>query len=167
MIDIPPRTLILTVFLTGAAAGDSYSGKIRNYWILPACIAGLLNGINAPGVYSGFLSYFPKGAMKIFPWNFMQFLLTLAVLFPLWYIRALGAGDIKTLAALALWFPMKEFWRCVFASFVISAAIGAARIAAENVRSAETCSARPGKLHTIHFALPILISFLLHLGGAF
>ena len=44
MIDIPPRTLILTVFLTGAAAGDSYSGKIRNYWILPACIAGLLNG---------------------------------------------------------------------------------------------------------------------------
>ena len=148
MIDIPPRTLILTVFLTGAAAGDSYSGKIRNYWILPACIAGLLNGINAPGVYSGCL-------------------LTLAVLFPLWYIRALGAGDIKTLAALALWFPMKEFWRCVFASFVIGAAIGAARIAAENVRSAETCSARPGKLHTIHFALPILISFLLHLGGAF
>ena len=170
--------VILVLLLFFAAVWDYYRGKIPNIFILAGCSYGI-----------AFLLYYE---------NFLQFLpgifFPIIVLFPLYKIGVIGAGDIKLFSMLGFYFPFRESIFCIFMAFLIGAFISLiSLIRYENLgkRMAYLFSylkecfylghfryyylasegRRVGNSESdnskIHFAIPIFISVLFHIGGVF
>ena len=70
--------------------------------------------------------------------------------------ESLGGGDIKLLAAVSGFLPSEEYLLCFAGAFAIGAAYGAARLLWTR-----------GRVHTVHFAVPVAASVLMHLTGIF
>ncbi|MCR5701183.1 MAG: prepilin peptidase [Lachnospiraceae bacterium] len=129
------------ITLLRAVYTDRKRGKIENKLLLYAYISGII--IN---VCSGDISLITDG----FKMSLVFFLL----LFPLYLIKGLGAGDIKLLCVLAMFFP-RMIINVTIASFVI----GAAYIIVVFLARAFTGKKIIQKGETIHFSIPIMVGF--------
>lgn len=168
--------LVLLLFI--AAVFDGIKGRIPNVLL----IFGALFGIFRLLYYRDFLSCLPG------------ILLPMILLFPLYRIGVLGAGDIKLFGVLGFYFPFMENCFCIFIAFVLGAAASIFYfIRHENFyeRMSYLFSYLKKCLFLGHFqyyyldpdgkqishslecsskiplAIPIFISVLLHVGGVF
>lgn len=125
------------------AATDLWCGKVFN----AVTAAGLLLGLGASVQRAGATGILEALCAIAF---------TILVLFPFYRAGGIGAGDIKLLAAVSAFLPSEAYLRCFAAAFAIGAVIGIARLLWSR-----------GKRHTVHFAVAVAASVLLHLGGVF
>ena len=160
-------TLLL---LTIAAATDIRTGKVRNWLICLGMISGALFRIWELGIRGLFLSA-------------MQIIFPVIVLFLLFLMRALGAGDIKLFSMLGSIWNFRILCYCMFFSFLTGAVISLMKLLYQKnlfVRlhyfcryikiSLETGKMNvydwqsDGKQNTIYFSVAILIGFCITLG---
>lgn len=132
---------VLLTLLTGAVATDLWRHKIYNLWVLPGFLAGLILA-----VCSGGETEILRGVSCA--------ALAFALLFPVYLIGGIGAGDVKLFAAVATWLTPKEVMMCIFVSFLLGGLYGILRIIQKRRRDL-----------TIRFAVPILMSVLFIFGG--
>jgi len=85
--------LFFSACLLAAAASDLRSRTIPN--VLPLALA------------LGFAVWAVAAPEPAWPWRLLGAALVLALGYGAWTLRALGGGDVKLLAAAALWFPLK------------------------------------------------------------
>ena len=168
--------IVLVLLVLAAAVFDFYGGKIPNILVAAGCCYGmvrLLYGQNVLNALPGI----------IFP---------VIVLFPLYKIGTIGAGDIKLLSMLGFYFNFMETMFCIFLSFVLGAVISIISfIRYENFFERMTylfsylkecfymghfryyyldskgkqISHLTEDKSKIHLAIPIFFSVLLHVGG--
>ena len=161
-----------------AAVLDFYRGKIPNVLIAIGCCYGMVRLL----YYQNILIALPG---IIFP---------VIVLFPLYKIGTIGAGDIKLLSMLGFYFNFMETLFCIFISFVLGAVISIISfIRYENFFERMTylfsylrecfnighlryyyldskgkqISHSAENKSKIHLAIPIFFSVLLYVGGVF
>lgn len=170
--------VVLVLLLFFAAILDFYRGKIPNILVL----AGGCYGVIRLLYYQDIFRHIPG---ILFP---------LAVLFPLYKIGVIGAGDIKLFSLLGFYFTFMETLFCIFTAFVIGAVISVLSfIRYENftermmylfsylkecfslghfhyyyLDSKEKQSSDIKETQSkIHMAIPIFISVLFQIGGVF
>ena len=108
--------IVVIIVLTVAVAFDLKSYRIPNAWILVGFGAGLV------------LAIIREGPMGLF-YGLLHAAIPIAALYILFYVRALGAGDMKLFAITATTCSTtQEVWEIILLSFVIGAGIGLARL---------------------------------------
>ncbi len=168
---------LLLLFLSVAAATDLFFDKIYNEWILLAILTGLSYALQSGGT-SGLTG--ALAAMSV----------PVCLLYPLFMIGCLGAGDIKLLAAVGCFLPIKETMACLGISFFIGAVFSLAKMIAERnfllrirylisyicdvagsgewkLYEEDAGEARERRKRKIHFALPVLLGVLFYKGGIY
>lgn len=170
--------IVLVLLLLLAAVWDFYTGKIPNIFIFIGYCYGMIRLMSV-----GEIIRFIPGIL--FP---------LMVLFPLYKIGVMGAGDIKLFSVLGFYFPFMEVLFCIFMAFLLGAfASVISFVRYENFvermtylfsylkdcicrghfryyyldSKGKTISGSGYNKSKIHFASPIFISVLLHVGGVF
>ena len=136
---------VLCAFLVAVCGYDYRERRIPNYLIIWMAIAGVgwrLWNERAPGV----LCYLG------------QAMLVMAVLYPFFKIGGLGAGDVKLLGATAGYLPAQKILTFLFFSLLVAALISL-------VKSRKKDGERQSG--GICLAGPVLVSFLLFLGGVY
>ena len=168
--------IVLVLLLFFAAIWDFYQGKIPNILILAGGCYGLIRLF----LYQDMMVHVPG---IIFP---------IVVLFPIYKIGVIGAGDIKLFSLLGFYFTFMETIFCIFTAFVIGAVISAISfIRYDNFVERMTylfsylkesltlgyfryyyldsegkhISNIKENQSKIHFAIPIFISVLFRIGG--
>lgn len=84
------------------------------------------------------------------------------LLYPLFKLRALGAGDIKLLCIMGIALGVHLGFFCLAAAFVLGAMIGVLRIVWKKM-----CAEQWNRNTKIHFSIPIFLSYILHVGGIY
>ncbi len=135
------RLVLMVPVLIRAVYTDMRDGKIENRLVLAAFISGV------------FLVGATGGAAGLFTGVKMAFIMTAALLV-LFMIGGLGAGDIKLMAVISLCFP-KQCVMMVITAFIIAGVIAIFKMLFRAVKR-ERIYIRG---ETIHFSIPILISF--------
>lgn len=171
------RILIILVLLSLlAAVMDFYKSKIPNFLVLTGCCYGLIRMI----YYHDVLKSIPG---ILFP---------IIVLFPLYKIGVLGAGDIKMFSMIGFYFTFVETLFCIFTAFVLGAVFSmVSMVRYENFTERITylfsyireCFLKGHFLYyysslnnnstmqpevektKINLAIPICLSVILHVGG--
>ncbi|MBD5453055.1 MAG: prepilin peptidase [Lachnospiraceae bacterium] len=157
---------------------DFKRDRIYNGWILFGILAGLFFQMQEGGWYGVCNAVIPM-------------LIPFVLLYPIYKIGALGAGDIKLFMASGSFLTTEQFVHVIIVSFIIAALFSlmkmiSERNAKERMRYLlsyllEMCKTREWNLYEetciqnthayksnkIHFALPICISVMLELGGLF
>ena len=168
--------IVLALLLLIAAILDFYKGKIPNVLILAGCCYGMVRIMKDGNILSSIPGI-------LFPF---------IILFPLFQIGVIGAGDIKLFSMLGFYFSFMEVIFCIFASFVFGAMISVISfIRYENFlermtylfsylkeclrmghfryyylnSKGEEVSVDKERNSKIHLAFPIFISVLLQVGG--
>ena len=168
--------IVLALVLCLAAVLDFYKGKIPNILILAGSCYGMIRLL----YYQDMIRHIPG---ILFP---------IIILFPLYKIGVIGAGDIKLFSLLGFHFTFMETIFCIFTAFVTGAVISAISfIRYDNFTERMTylfsylkeCLSlgyfryyyldSKGKRISnikenqskIHLAIPIFISVLLRIGG--
>lgn len=164
---------VLCLLLTAACGFDYRIKKIPNALVVPVVLAGFLFRFQRDGA-GGILLYL-LGAILI-----------TALLYPLYIIGGIGAGDVKLLGAAAGYFPFERIFLFSFVSLLIAAIISLVKLLVnKNFRErlgvffgyVERC-ARTGALCPYPVTVgeekagvclsgPILLSLLLYLGGVY
>lgn len=170
-------SILLFMVLVVAAVTDVYFDKVYNEWILFAILTGLSYAVWKGGT-SGLILALISMSVPI------------CLLYPLFMIGCLGAGDIKLLAAVGCFLPIKETVACLMMSFLTGAFFSLLKMIAEKnflsrmsyflsyvcdvARSGEwklyeedikdVRNRRKGK---IHFALSVLLGVAFYKGGIF
>ena len=98
--------IVLVLLLFVAAVFDFYKGKIPNVLILTGCCYGLVRII----WYQEVIKFIPG------------ILLPVVILFPIYKIGGIGAGDIKLFAMMGFYFTFKETVFCISLAFILGAA---------------------------------------------
>ncbi|WP_029231472.1 A24 family peptidase [Butyrivibrio sp. VCB2006] len=130
---------VLLLFLTGAVITDLCKDKIYNVWVIPGMITGLLMAFcSEPGRLSEAL---------------MTVVVTFLVLMPVYFLKGIAAGDVKLLLSTASFLSFQECYSCILYSFLIAGAISLVIIIFKREKK------------TLHFAVPVLISTILVMGG--
>ncbi|MBR5596587.1 MAG: prepilin peptidase [Lachnospiraceae bacterium] len=167
--------LVLVLFLT--CLWDAKKGKIPNPLILIGAFYGLLRMF----YYQKFFVYIPG---IIFP---------IIVMFPLYKIGTMGAGDLKLFAMIGFYFPFMETIYCILLAFVIAAGYSLLIMVKDkdyrerfsyllsyvrdifttgNIRyyykdfEGNDCI-KENNRRKVHMAIPLFLSIFLHLGGGF
>lgn len=167
--------VVLVILLLLAAVWDFYRGKIPNIFIMIGCGYGVVRLL-----YHGEILKFIPGIL--FP---------IIILFPLYKIGVLGAGDIKLFSMTGFYFPFMQSIFCIFTAFLIGAFISVISfIRYENFvermtylfsylkkcfdlghfryyyldSNGRNVSGSEYEKSKIHFAIPIFISVLFHMG---
>ena len=135
--------MALTVFAAGAAWQDLRKDKILNKYVMAGCLTGLL--LRAA-----------TGGAPVLGWQILSVAAALAIGFPFYLISALGAGDVKCLAAAAAYVPFSEWMQLAAFALVIAAVYGLGKLIVKR-----TIHGR------IHFAVPVLMSAVLLQGVTF
>lgn len=158
-----------------SVAADFLSGKVSNGLIL----AGMVSSIVSLMIHNG-KEYIISAVLSVF--------LCFLVLYPIYKIGAIGAGDIKVLGIVASYFQPKEMLYVIGVSFVVGAFLSVLKLSAErNWKSRwnylisyinQVISSRRFLLYEqsreqdsgywqnkIHFTVAILISVLIKVGG--
>lgn len=97
--------VVLIVLLFLAAVWDVYRSKIPNVIIVMCSCYGMIYMFSSGNVWR----YLPG---IIFP---------VLVMFPLYKIGVMGAGDIKLFSVLGFYFPLMESVSCIFVAFLLGA----------------------------------------------
>jgi prepilin peptidase CpaA len=127
--------------LSGSALTDLWKNKIYNAWILPGMLMGLV------------ISTYQGGAGGLLT-AILSVLVSLGILLPVYFLKGIGAGDVKLFAAVAAFLPVQAVITCIICSFLIGGVISVFVVLTKrNIRQ------------TIHFAVPILISVLFYVEG--
>ena len=153
---------------------DFKRDRIYNVWILFGILAGLFFHMQEGGWYGVCSAVIP-----------------FVLLYPIYKIGALGAGDIKLFMVSGSFLKTEQLVHVIIVSFIIAALFSLMKMLSEkNCKERmryllsyllETCKTREWKLYEedskqntyayksskIHFALPICISVMLGLGGLF
>lgn len=136
--------LTLLTFLSIAVVTDVMSARISNRLILS-------------GLFFGFVLRFlgqDSTGILIFLINIS---IPVILLYLLFQLHALGAGDIKLFSVIGAYVSTKELLEIMVVSFFAGAVIGAGKIIYERFILGKAS----GKLTKIHFSIPILIAYLL------
>ena len=127
------------MFLSGAVFTDLYKDKIYNVWVIPGLLTGLILALSqGPDRFLNALT--GVGA-------------TFLVLMPVYLIKGIAAGDVKLLLSTASFLSFQELYSCILFSFLIAGAISLVIIIFKREKK------------TLHFAVPVLLSAVLVLGG--
>lgn len=166
--------IVLVLFL--ASLWDIKKGKIPNFLILVGAAYGLLRVL----YYQNFLSHIPGIIAPII------------ILYPLYKIGTLGAGDLKLLSILGFYFPFMETAYCTFLAFALGAlyalfilvkdgdyqerfvyfmsyikdVISTGRIRYYYEISIGQPEKKTKLGRKVHMAIPIFLSVFVHLGGS-
>lgn len=168
--------IILVLLLFLAALWDFYRGKIPNILLLAGGSYGLIRLL----LVQNMVTHIPG---IVFP---------IVLLFPLYKIGVIGAGDIKLFSLLGFYFTFMETIFCIFTAFIIGAVISALSIIrygnfVERMTylfsylkecftvghfryyyldsEGKHISNIKENQSKIHFAIPIFISVLVRIGG--
>ena len=168
--------IVLVLLLFWSAVWDFYKGKIPNVLILTGCCYGLIRMI------------YYQDVVKSIP----GILFPIIVLFPLYKIGVIGAGDIKLFSMLGFYISFTETIFCIYVTFVLGSVLSIISFIHHGnftermiyLFSYLKTSFLTGhfqyyysnfsKTHNqdfeeyktkIHFAIPIFISVLFHVGG--
>jgi len=107
MLATDPRTVVLFTLLVSAAAIDARRHRIPN-WLT---VSGLVFGLG----YSAFVPfYLHHGAL----WSLGGAAIGFGVLFPMWLLRILGAGDVKLMAMAGALLGAQGVWTALAGSLV-------------------------------------------------
>ena len=139
------RLVALCVFLVAACGYDYKERRIPNYLILWMAITGVgwrLWNERAPGL-PGYLG---------------QAVLVMAILYPFFKIRGLGAGDVKLLGVTAGYLPAEKILVFLFCSLLVAAMISVVKMWKRGAGGAQGGICLSG---------PVLVSVLLLLGGVY
>lgn len=139
------RLVALCVFLVAACGYDYKERRIPNYLILWMAITGVgwrLWNERAPGL-PGYLG---------------QAMLVMAILYPFFKIRGLGAGDVKLLGVTAGYLPAEKILVFLFCSLLVAAMISVVKMWKRGAGGAQGGICLSG---------PVLVSVLLLLGGVY
>lgn len=131
----------LGCFAAVSAATDLYCGKVYNIITIPALCLGSLLAVQRYGAM-GLLDILCAAGF------------TVMLLSPFYRAGGLGAGDIKLLAAVSAFMPAEDYLRCFAGAFLIGAGAGILRLLLTK-----------GRGHTIHMAVPVAVSVMIHLAG--
>ncbi len=127
------------MFLGGAVFTDLYKDKIYNVWVIPGLLTGLILALSeGPDRFLHALT--GVGA-------------TFLVLMPVYLVKGIAAGDVKLLLSTASFLSFQELYSCILFSFLIAGAISLVIIIFKREKK------------TLHFAVPVLLSAVLVLGG--
>ena len=129
-----------------AVALDIQTNRIPNVFIIISLIAGLSYQIH-------FLGF------QAIPISILGTLFPIILLFPIFIARGLGAGDLKLFAVVGVFLSVMQYKKIVFIIFV-SMGVGA-------IQAIILICVKRKYQPTIHFSIPILISTMLSLGGAY
>ena len=127
------------MFLGGAVFTDLYKDKIYNVWVIPGLLTGLILA----------LSQGPDRFLNALTGVVATFL----VLMPVYLVKGIAAGDVKLLLSTASFLSFQELYSCILFSFLIAGAISLVIIIFKREKK------------TLHFAVPVLLSAVLVLGG--
>ncbi len=169
---------LLLVLLLAAVFMDFAYDRIWNGWIIFGMIIGLS---------FRFLEYQWHGLYEAV----VSMLLSFVLLYPVYKIGGLGAGDVKLFLMLGSFVPAETLLRIMISSFIVGALFSIGKLVSkENLKErmryffsylADVFCTRQWKLYgeelqwdyrmymsnKIHFALPVLISAALWMGGVY
>ncbi|MBQ3104255.1 MAG: prepilin peptidase [Lachnospiraceae bacterium] len=166
--------LFLCIFLLIAAVKDLTAGKIPNRLILIGMMTGVLVSFLRDG--------WPTVLLQI-----PTLLLPLFLLFPLFSMGVLGAGDIKLFMMIGSFFSFVQLLFCLYFSFLLGGVTALIHLIRHRNFSSRTeylfthlkMMAQTRRLlpyhtehsdlqketYTIHFAIPIFFATLIQIGG--
>lgn len=166
MLKISWTLLLLTI----AVATDITSGRISNRLI---CL-GIVTGF--------FFRIWESGARGLFS-SVIQIIIPVVVLFLLFLMRALGAGDIKLFSMIGSIWSFQVLYYCMIFSFLVGAVLSLVRLLyqknlftrliyfcryvqeAFETRSIKTYDRQSdGKQNIIHFSIAIMTGFCITMG---
>ena len=127
------------MFLTGAVITDLTKDKIYNVWVVPGLLTGLIIALS-------------QGTGRFIE-ALVATLATFLVLMPVYFLRGIAAGDVKLLLSTASFLSFQELQSCILYSFLIAGAISLVIVVFKREKK------------TLHFAVPVLVSTILVLGG--
>lgn len=136
---------ILLSILFGATIMDCISFKIKNQYLLISFFVSI-----AYQIYSN--------DFQILVSVFIGIFLTFVLLYPVYLIRGIGAGDVKLFMVISIFFSFEEMPWMIFTAFLIGAIEGVFLLFLSKFR---------GRNIHIHFTIPITISVLLKIGGVY
>lgn len=164
------KLLSAAIFATMAFAMDLHRQKVANVWILAGWVWGLYLQYAAME-WGGILPFFIGSSIPIF------------CLFPLFYFRMLGAGDIKLLSVLGGLLGGRAVLRLIFLSFFFGGILSLGLLVSSGtlifrlryfadyfkiyVKSRERRPYRQigEREENFHFTLPVLLGVFLYVGG--
>lgn len=168
--------VVLVLLLLIAAISDFYRGKVPNAVVVTGCF------------YGTFCLVYDSNFIKCIP----GILFPIVILYPLYKIGVIGAGDIKLFFMTGFYFPFMKQILCIFTAFILGAIISVISfIRYDNFPERMTylfsylkecfnvkefryyyldsegkrISGSMESKSKIHFAIPIFISVLFHMGG--
>lgn len=159
------KIVILLSVLLGATIMDCISFKIKNRYLL--------------------ISFFISVSYQIYSNDFQVLLpvfirifLTFVLLYPIYLIKGIGAGDVKLFLIISIFFSFEEMPWVIFIAFLIGAAEGTFLLAGSLLQKyrreaqliffmQDLMSQLREKNTHIHFTIPITISVLLKIGGIY
>lgn len=136
--------ILLISILMMATVMDVQTGCIRNSFILISFGAALIHQILVPGI-------------QAVPISLLGILFSILLLFPLFMIKGLGAGDVKLFGIIGCFLTIcqyREILILIFLSLIIG--LIQAMILSGVTRKFQ---------RKIHFSIPILISTIIYTGG--
>lgn len=151
-------SLTLLVFLTIAVVSDVADTRISNRLIVCGLSCGLVLRILGEGC-AGMVRFFFNISIPVI------------LLYLLFQLRALGAGDIKLFSVVGAYVSVKQLIYIIFLAFVAGSMLGVGKMICHLVRSGGRCMnfrtflGVDGKYTTIHFSIAILIAYFLQVWG--
>jgi prepilin peptidase CpaA len=139
--------MTLLTFLTLAVVSDFAQMRIGNRLIVSGLFWGLVLRIMGDG---------SAGAVIFL----LHIAIPVVLLYGLFQIRALGAGDIKLLSMAGAYLSVRQLLYMMGMSFLCAAILGGCKLLYR-----EAHQSRAGHRTLLHFSLPILIAYLLVVWG--
>ena len=125
---------------------DIHTGKIPNRFILLS-------------LFSGFIFQILTKGVLILPASMLGTIFTIILLFPLFIMKGLGAGDVKLFAVIGSFLSITEY-QTILNLIILSLLIG-------GVQSIILICVHRKYQSKIHFTIPILLSTLFYIGGLY
>lgn len=167
------KSTVLIILLVFATVSDFKTYRIPNKLILS-------------GLVISFYFQFLEGSFLSVLYGFSIWLLICIVFLPIYYIRAIGAGDIKLFAMISCFVGMKQGIQVIIVAFIIGGVFSIVKLFYYHIFRSQLqslaeyitqtyylkkivpySSISSKKKNVIHFSFPILLSTILLIGGDF
>jgi len=99
---------LVSVVLVVAAVIDGWALKVPNW-------------ITFPMIISGWIYSFAAGGVEGLGWSFAGSVVGLLLLYPLYSVGGMGAGDVKLLAGIGAWVHVEHTWQVFVATTIVGA----------------------------------------------
>lgn len=136
--------LMLSGILIRAVYTDLTRTKISNRLILLGLLLGLISRIFGEGGI-GILVYIVNISIPVI------------LLYLLFQLQVLGAGDIKLFSVIGAFIPMEQLLQVIWKSFCVGAVIGIVKM----IHQRMTMETKIRQWTMIHFSVPILVAYLM------